>query len=287
MKIPHSIYKRLSLIKYFYQLGVEESNKISPKDSYSIIIFHDAIELFLGTTTTFFNVKTNKKMFFLDYINILNQDLRSKQNKQLKHTESMKSLNNARNSIKHEGLTFSKEEIERFKFETLSFFEENTQLIFSLEFEDISLIDLVKNKKVKEILIEVQKLKEGKEYLKALYKLRSAFRQLFDDFQSKTPNLSISRRRYHSVETSIEVDMNFEEIFRDLELIILNIDYKKYLKFRIWSLNYLQENLFSFFDKSKSRKHTSTHVDYCLNFVIECALKIQNFENEFNNIDML
>jgi len=47
MTLNQVILKRLSFIKYLYQLAIDQSNQPSPQNSASILTFHDAIELFL------------------------------------------------------------------------------------------------------------------------------------------------------------------------------------------------------------------------------------------------
>ena len=72
-----------------------------------------------------------------------------------------------------------------------------------------------------------------------------------------------------------------------LKPIIFNLDYRKYIKFRMYTPDniyqggtyYDKYNLF--WDSSKSDfNFEKEHVDYCFKFVIETAIKIEQFDFE-------
>jgi len=123
-------------------MGVEQSYKGEMTSYFSILYFHDSIEMFLKLATE----KRNKKdcHSFMQYWEVL-PDLTLK--------EAMRNLNSNRVNLKHKGITPSKIEIETSRVNTSLFFEENTPVIFGFKFNDVSLFELIKYEQTKNHLI--------------------------------------------------------------------------------------------------------------------------------------
>ena len=66
----------------------------------------------------------------------------------------MERLNMARVSFKHHGNMPSSSDIEKFRVNVTDFFEENTPVIFGIEFSKISMTNLIQNMRVKTLLDE-------------------------------------------------------------------------------------------------------------------------------------
>lgn len=119
MNLNSIVLKRLSFIKYLYQLAVEQSNQPSPKDSSSILTFHDSIELFLQLSGEILNAKIKTTTKFMEYWEIINKELGGVE---LSQKASMNRLNTARRSLKHSGLLPTKPDIESFRVNSKDFF---------------------------------------------------------------------------------------------------------------------------------------------------------------------
>lgn len=142
MSISQVILKRLSFIKYLYQLGIRQSRQKTPQDSISILMFHDSIELFLQLSTEYLNASTQTNINFMEYWGIINQKL---QGQQLSQKNQMNRLNKARVNLKHHGLLLNESDIESFRVNTSDFFSDNCSIVFEINFSEISLIDLIDN----------------------------------------------------------------------------------------------------------------------------------------------
>lgn len=277
MTLDKSILSRLSLIKYYFEIGYEQSLQNPPSCYFSILTFHDAVELFLVLGGEFLNATVNGKMFILDYWNVINQEIKRNNNK-LSLKASFKKFNQLRKNFKHYGIIPNKEDIEYFRIIIRNFFEENTPIIFGIQFEDITLVDLVQIDKVKNVLIEVQNLREKENYRNSLSKLGYAYRILIKDFKNKYRNIFNDDVDF-DIPNEIKNELNY--IYSRLEIALLGIDYRRYITFDLYTTHCNQIDLSSFFDGIEKKTYKKEDVDFCMKFVIDCAIRIQNFINAY------
>lgn len=296
MTLNQIILNRLSFIKYLYQDAVEKSRKPSPKDSASILAFHDSIELFLQLSAEYLIANPKIKTNFMDYWPIINQKLSGNQ---LLHKASMIRLNKARVNLKHQGQLINKSDIETFRVNARDFFEDNTPIIFGINFSEISLIDLIENDEVKQILKDAQDFSSNNNYKESIERLAIAFDVLILDYEK-------SKTRYRRSPFSIGENLSFiwtsdlnsdlekivesmKEIQKTIKLLCLNIDYRKYSRFHLLTPRlfrgkeiYGKYNVYWY--NVKERKFNKEQVEFCFNFIIESALKLQEFDFEIENI---
>jgi hypothetical protein len=144
MKIERAM-ERLAFIKNLYSVGAEQSKREEPLCWMSILTFHDAVELFLALASEYLDLDVNiKDIKFMEYWSLLSKILKKKEKGELTQKISMEKLNKARVDFKHYGNPPSKSAIEDFRANTTSFLDENTRLVFDVEFSNISLVELVK-----------------------------------------------------------------------------------------------------------------------------------------------
>ncbi|HDZ16759.1 hypothetical protein LCGC14_0701810 [marine sediment metagenome] len=279
MILKKTTLSRLSLIKYYFEMGYEQSYQSSPSCYFSILTFHDAAELFLILGAETKDAAVRDKMWILDYWNVINQKLGERK---LSLNASFKKFNRARNNFKHYGITPSNEEIESFRTTIRNFFDENTPIIFGIEFDEISLIDLVQINVVKEILVEVQNLKKRMKFRKSLIRLAKAYWFLINDFKSKYPYIFSD---YIDVDVPKSIERQLLYIYERLGIILLGHDYRKYIKFKVLTQVYVTPSLDSFLGKVDKRIYTKEQVDFCVNFVIDCTLKIQSFIDTYKSVN--
>ncbi len=179
---PDEIFlERLAFIKYLNEIGIEQSQRPEPLCAVSVLTFHDAVELFLQLASEHLDVG-KKNIRFLEYWNLLSQEV---QQGDLTQKESMRRLNSARVALKHHGTRPSKWDIEAFRVTARNFFEENTPLIFGIEFSDISLTNVIQCCEARESLREAEEFLRENQIQEALNKTTLAFNQLIDDYESR------------------------------------------------------------------------------------------------------
>jgi len=137
--MDQDILRRLSYCRYLYTLAYGQSNKSEPYNSFSLLTFHHAAELFLQLSADYLGV--SKRIHeFMEYWPEINQKLGKDG---LSQQSSMDEFNKARVGLKHHGILPSKVEIERFRTVLKNFFDENTETVFGLKFAESRMDELM------------------------------------------------------------------------------------------------------------------------------------------------
>lgn len=137
-ELPVDILRRLAFAKYIFHLGLLESKKRSPLNAASLLMFHDAAELFLQIASEHLDVGKAQPTF-VEYWDLLS----SRAARPVTQKERMRRLNKARVALKHHGTTPSSEDVIAFRETAARFFEENTPVLFDLQFRQLTLVEFV------------------------------------------------------------------------------------------------------------------------------------------------
>lgn len=290
------IIKRLALIKYLYKVGLEQSRQFETVAAFSILTFHDSIEMFLKLVSEHLNIRSESASF-LDYWTLI-------PNLSLK--ESMRHLNARRVNIKHKGLLPSKSDIEISRVNTIDFFDQNVKIQFGIDFNAISLIDLVNYENVRNVLMESQKFIDQDEYKPCIEKVAIAFNELLFTyeqtkiyfFRNSPFSFSQDLSFYNSFFMHIEdkklgdfvdkVKDSLEGIQKAIKIICLGIDYKKYAKFNLLTPEihrWHEGGIDVDFDNRRVKKWTKDNCQFCIDFVLDSALKLQEFDFNIEEIE--
>ncbi len=275
------------------------SKKPKPLCYFSVLTFHDAIELFLILGSEVHDIKTKNTVSILDYWELF----KDKKGITLSQKEAVRNLNRARYNLKHHGLLPSDDHIEGFRATVTNFFEENTFKIFRIDFSNISLAEIVANKEAREYLKKAEKsIKSNKK--KAFLNICDAYRCLIRDSEGINLDLTISTPdetlseierkyrhgnliRYAIKEFASEIESSLHEVFSEVQDILnaltLGINYEKYKRFK----KIIQKYGVTIAPSKVLRirrtidgddpldKITEDEVEFCFDFVIDLALSIQ------------
>jgi len=292
MKIEDAI-KRLAIIKYLYNVAVEQSMKPEPICSSSVLTFHDSIELFLELAAEHLD-KGKSGVDFMGYWELLALKVKDG----LTQKESCRQLNTARTGFKHGGILPSKLAIEGFRATSTNFFEENTPKVFGIKFSDISLIGLVQNEKVRKHLEEAEKMIKDGTIEDALDKAALALTILVDDYESSKKD-KFGRSPFFFGEHLHFLDSFFLHIEGDLgqfvdrtkesiealqeavKLLSLGLDYRRYARFRLltpYVLKTTEGYEIQRIQRGSRGIPRPEEVQFCIDFTIESALALQEFD---------
>jgi len=301
MPLDKIVTQRLAFIRYLYTVAVEQSYKAEPLCFVSILTFHDAIELFLQLSSEFLNV-AKKRIEFMEYWDILTPEIRRRSpDLELTQRESARRLNDARVALKHHGTWPNKLEVESHRVTATSFFGENVPTIFSIEFSDVSLIDMVQCDAAKINLKEAEKMLKESRREEALEKAAGAFKQIIMDYEDRV------RKEFGSSPFVFGRDMTFlssffmglrqvdrkmaefvdkvkesvDDLREAVKILSLGIDYRKYAKFLLLTPRvFLGEKGILVQPALIEKEETPTEDDvrFCIDFVVESALILQEFE---------
>lgn len=295
------IIERLAFIKHLYNLGVEQSQKVEPLCHVSILIFHDAVELFLQLVAQHLGVKDSiKEIKFMEYWDLINPILKEKGKSGITQKMAMERLNKARVSLKHYGIPPSKSAIEEFRVNTTNFFEENTSIVFNIEFARISLIRLIAYKNVREVLEEACRLLEENKTKDALSRTALAFAQLIDNYEDKKRDeygrspfffgrdLTFLNSFFMKIEGELgrfidTVKESIEALQSAVKVLSLGLDYKRYTRFRLLTpiVYRTLDGKYHITEVQRGSKGIPSKEDaqFCIDFVIGSALILQ--ESDF------
>jgi hypothetical protein len=295
-----TVMRRLSFIKYLYETGIDQSRRPEPMNAVSLLTFHDSIELFLRLATEYKDIASKTDLKFLEYWDVLKHKIPNG----LTQKESVRSLDSARGNLKHQGARPAKEDIDDYRATTKRFFEENTPLIFNVEFSDISMISIVQPVIARKTLEEAEVLIENNDIKEALMKLRIAFDQIIGNYKEKTGfgiehqwRLgSLHQQKYNVLyETSVKdekVRYLFSEVIKDMDIVkqqlmalqsatnvvTLGLDYQHYAKFKELTAHIYKNIQGEYKENTMYPRKVSLTIEdcqFCLNFVMEGAIRIQ------------
>jgi hypothetical protein len=279
--------ERLALICYLYALATEQSSKPEPLNMIAILHLHDAVELFLILASEYLNAGKSGASL-MEYWGTINQKL---SNKDLAQKDAIKRLNEARNAFKHHGVIIASTEIKALQQNVTVFFDENTQKVFSIDFETISMSSLIQEITVRTRMEEADKLRGQNDIPAALTEVAIAFEELLYRFKGHLyeekhifpfePN-RFSHFRKSSFPNELsqfvsEVERSFKNINEQIKILSLGINYRDYIRFR-WLVPSAHLTMSGKYTVVGTGRVTS-HQDYafCYNFLIENALRLQEF----------
>ncbi len=287
--------QRLSFIRYLYGIAVEQSRQPEPFGAASVLTFHDSVELFLQLAAESKGIRTTE-INFMQYWVVLRPHL---QNGELSQKEEMRRLNKIRVDLKHIGILPSKLVVESLRANTTSFFEENTPLIFGIEFGKISMTYLIQNNTVKTLLDEAGAFMEHGSRAKAIDKIALAFEELMIEYTiSKFPrrrrNLFSSRFFLPRLKSSQpdssrqledfaeQVKEALEELRESMVILSLGLDYQRYVRFKQLTPFVVRYSgsVHPSLPQSTEEEHAPSlaHCQFCYDFVIASAIRIQSFD---------
>lgn len=293
------ILERLVFIKYLFTQANNQAKMPEPLNASSILIYHDAIELFLNLCAEKYNHKVEKHYSFMNYWTGLNRTLK-KVKKQLEDEAIMSKFNDLRTALKHHGTLPSKSDIEKYSALCNAFFEKSCKDILDIDIDDISLLDLVSNEKVKEYLSSAETHFSKKDSKNTSISLALAFECLIYDYQIAKEGQM--RRSPFDFSTNIgsppdncrekdhdgyfnNLGHSIEFLSGTLKIVCLGIDYKKYSRFSLLTpqverRHKSQEPItYGLFKPKLSRQE----FEFCFNFIIESALKLKEFDYDFKD----
>jgi hypothetical protein len=220
----------------------------------------------------------------------------------LQIASEVEKINKLRNSLKHDFVLPSRMGILESVSTATVFFEANTKTIFDISFSEISLTDLVNNDPVRTMLKATERYIQESLFEIAMEEIAKAFDQLIqaDDellkykwaFWSsnykkittytipqnfKQDEKSISSLAKHLKEVAETVNINMGRIDESIKVLSLGLDYRKYRKLMSLIPSVYRTATGSVITSKPKydRKSLSTDAQFAFDFVLECALKVE------------
>ncbi|MBL4656446.1 MAG: hypothetical protein JKX73_00475 [Flavobacteriales bacterium] len=298
------VISRLAIVKQLFNQGVEQSYRSEGISSFSVLSFHDCVEMFLRLYSEYKNEE--ESFSFPKYWERFPE---------LPQKEQMVKLALRRKNLKHKGVFPSKLDIEHSRFSTKEFLEKATLLLDHMEFAKVSLTDLIALPNVREMLKSAEISILSKENDKVLEKTATAFEVLINGYEEKAKgdynspfyfgqslsfydsffmglsNFEQSEETRKMGEFVDRVGESIEQIQKAIKIISLGIDYRKYVKFKyLTPVTTFMRNgeVMCEIDKSRLKEqYENEELEFLVIFVIESALKLQEFEIDYDSLNFV
>jgi hypothetical protein len=293
--------RRLVFIRYLYNMGAEQTQKPDPYSWVSLLTFHNTVELFLVLVAEYLDIPVSslRDIRFMRYWDLIDPILKEREKEGLTQKISMEKLNEARVAFKHHGTPPSADTISTAKINVGNFLEENAALVFEIKFSEISLIDLIESKKVKNNMKDARRfLNDGKDE-EAVDLIAVAFRHLIDDYIDRKRDwygrsvfdfgnftgFSSSEELLSDVELAFDdVEDALDKLEEPMKMIALGLNYRKYARFKLLTAREIIRTEEGYETRRLGRKQegelTKENVEFCMDFVIECAIILKEFDFE-------
>ncbi|MGW5348911.1 hypothetical protein ACWERV_00130 [Streptomyces sp. NPDC004031] len=291
--ISPATIQRLAYCRFLFNEGLGYCERPAPLSATAVLMFHDAVENFLGAAADFLRVNVNPRITFLEYWGQIKPVV------ELPGQAAMRRLNDARVSFKHHGTFPSEQTVRQAKETVTTFFADATPLVFGTDFDTIDMVDLVTLPEVAKLLREAHTHMNAGDILMALAGLDLAMAELLRSvrrlersgrspfaFDRALPvwnkfHLSTQERNERLSSPLMKVADQVEPIRRvvtsiqsALAVLSLGIDYPKYTKFL--SLTPRVQNYYSgpprFSYRTSDESRTAEEYAFCRMFVIESCL---------------
>lgn len=295
--LPPIVMKRLALIKTMFNMASDQSKAAEPLSALSLLTFHDAVELFLELSADQCGV-WRTGLNFLEYWELLRNSSRGIG---LTQRGPMDALNRARVDFKHHGTMPSSTNIEEFRISTSTFLKENTPLVFGINFENISIVEIVTYENTRNSLKAALDLLNRGQFRESVEKSGLAFAQLIDDYEEKKRDqfhrspfffgesmtfLSSSFMGLSSSRERAERDLgefvdktksSIESMREALKIVSLGLDFKRYTKFKLITPVFYETSDGNYTGHwTHDTVISKENAEYAFNYVIDCVLSLQD-----------
>lgn len=299
--------ERLVFIRFLLSQAEKQIDFDRPMSSSAILTLHDAVECFLQLSYEQLLEKPKPQPnYSLDnYAEEINKIL-SNNGVSIINKSFIKRLNDLRNQLKHTTIFIDIKNTYNLYIESKLFFEDFTSIIFNKSLNEVSLITLILNELIKNPLHQAEKeLQKGNfhealvEIGKSFYEIKTEALKMPDDFginlisnhhridyvikyEAGCYGKDEPNRTQKSDLKDIAKDINRlqDDIYKIKKILSITTDLKSYFLFeRIVPCNIAKYDNEYYIPKQNwylQKQFTEAQVKFCLNFVIELALKINS-----------
>ena len=288
--LTQTTIRRLTFARYLLRLGVTQSYAPEPASSIAVLMFHDAAEWLLQVACEAKNVGASN-LSFMEYFSHLERVLPSR----LAHHEAMRRLNDVRQGLKHFGTLPSRVEIESLRSTTESFFADNVPLVFGVPLATLSLVEFVASDAARRALRAAEEKAQQNDPKATIDRIAVAFQHVLlhhkVSLRVRDHRLPIGWDRGMS-----GADSRFRHFLQDLAesvvrlevdvgLLRHGIDPRRLARFQELTPHVaITQDGTEHIRTTRLSEPTREEADFCMTFVLEIALLLQQDELSLNPI---
>lgn len=190
--LTENVIKKIKVTKLLYDLG-NNSFRVSENSEQigaGIVLLQDAVELFLMSLCEHLDVEIGEFIRFREYFD----KLKNKTNEEIPLRKQILNLNRQRVNLKHHGLLPNFDDCKDFPNTVRMFFVELSDRYLKMNFDSITLVELLKEGEAKDLLKEAEAYLKSKKYKECQTNCRKA---LYIRFESRFDIRPFEQDKYH------------------------------------------------------------------------------------------
>lgn len=278
MSIGKELLDRLICAKYIFLRGVEVLDRGGSFSSgLAVLHFQDAVEMALRVIAEYLHCSLKENAAFNQIIDAID----GVGDRKLTHRSALNQLNKARLNFKHFGLEPKEADAKKFKLNIEDFFPFAVQSFLDIDFESISLTNLIGHRRTEKFLNEAERLINKEDYEGAIRSTTIAFtifrahcKSYTDKFQRDTfhkfKDQGLQRWADNIEDILAQQQSQLDLIFHGINL----ADYRRFQRFTP-TVHLSDAGTYSVINFSSGELPTRDFVLFCHRFVIEAILLIK------------
>jgi hypothetical protein len=307
-----ALLKRLTYAKYLYYTSIDQIRSTSPiVAAEALLRIHDAIEIFQRFVLDSLNVNVPNDLKFMEFW----ERVKIATTKEPPYKNRVALLNDMRGGFKHKAICPNPADLRDVAAVIQPFFAEVCRDFLGVDFDKVSLADLVDDDRARERLHKADDLIESQNYGEALSEIAIALHIVLAQKYPRSPWASTSdlldtgpssdrppRIPYHRYGNVLsgagdlihKIEEGFEKLHDRisrqadlLEMLIWRIDLQEYSKFAQFA-PYVSEtgggNFYVVQRGGMQRPLTKRDARFCFQFVLDSALSIQQQKHELPDL---
>jgi hypothetical protein len=264
------ILKRLTYSKYLIRRAKflqEAGNELSSAEA--VLAAHDAAEMLMRVVIDHLGINPSDK--FMDFWKLV----KDKTGSDPPHKGAMDRLNNLRVGFKHKGNLPNSGVVADLMPSVAAFCAESAEQFLKVDYESVSLIDLIPNAEARDKVKEAEKAKAEGKIPDALLALGIAFDKLHDEVR-KRESLGLIPQPYGRHDWDPHRDRAFRQVIETVNMLILGIHPPKLHRFSVSTptRTYATSGAMQVMWTHDAGKLGTDDYNFCHQFVIDFALRV-------------
>ena len=173
---PVALIKRLALIRYLYKTAERQAQLPLPTGALAVLSFHDCIEWFIITAGEHLDIN-------VAHGTLIEQFDRIATTTRLSNKAVLVKVISTRKELKHRLTIPALSSVLEICNGTKIFLIENSSVLFEVNFEDLSLKDLVQDTLIKRHVENALALREKKDYIESMHEIAYANARVIEKFR--------------------------------------------------------------------------------------------------------
>jgi hypothetical protein len=183
MSFSQDEVSRLAFIRYLHQQAAQQARLPEPQSSVAVLLLHDGVEAFLLLAAEHLGAAAPRE--FDKYWDVLSPaKLPGGVNLSVK--QGMTRLNRVRVNLKHHGVQPGKAAIDKALADATTFFAANTPPVFGVDYDQVSMADLIEQEQVREFVRKAEAAAAGGDHVTAMIALSDACELLLQPRRSNS-----------------------------------------------------------------------------------------------------